>query len=85
MMEEVETENDSTPQTSKEELGHSVHSKRRRASNKTLVQHLRVFSLFKDPRSCYLEPRLRDLYFSLLQHKDLAIQKVGGMYFNLLF
>lgn len=48
----------------------------KRASNKTFVMHLQLFALFHDPRSIYLEPKLKELYLRLLQHLDGSLQQV---------
>nr|XP_015207377.1 PREDICTED: small subunit processome component 20 homolog [Lepisosteus oculatus] len=49
----------------------------RKAAAKQLIAHLKVFSLFANPRSLYLEPKLRELYTRLLSHQDQGIQKIA--------
>ncbi|KAM9311073.1 small subunit processome component 20 homolog [Gastrophryne carolinensis] len=51
--------------------------KTRRAASKQLVEHLKVFSKFSNPRALYLEPKLYDLYTQLLCHQDQNVQKVA--------
>ncbi|XP_068133070.1 small subunit processome component 20 homolog [Hyperolius riggenbachi] len=51
--------------------------KTRRAASKQLIEHLRVFSKFSNPRALYLEPKLHDLYTQLLSHQDQNVQKVA--------
>nr|DBA30965.1 TPA: hypothetical protein GDO54_006886 [Pyxicephalus adspersus] len=51
--------------------------KTRRAASKQLIEHLKVFSKFSNPRSLFLEPKLNDLYTQLLCHQDQNVQKVA--------
>ncbi|KAM5170183.1 small subunit processome component 20 homolog [Mantella aurantiaca] len=51
--------------------------KTRRAASKQLIEHLKVFSKFSNPRSLFLEPKLHDLYIQLLCHQDQNVQKVA--------
>uniref|UniRef100_A0A8C5PLM5 UTP20 small subunit processome component n=1 Tax=Leptobrachium leishanense TaxID=445787 RepID=A0A8C5PLM5_9ANUR len=53
------------------------HKKTRRAASKQLIAHLKVFSMFSNPRSLYLEPKLNELYTQLLCHQDQNVQKVS--------
>uniref|UniRef100_H3APA8 UTP20 small subunit processome component n=1 Tax=Latimeria chalumnae TaxID=7897 RepID=H3APA8_LATCH len=52
-------------------------NKPRRAATKQLIIHLKVFSKFTNPRSLYLEPKLKELYSQLLCHQDQEVQKVA--------
>lgn len=51
--------------------------KTRRAASKQLIEHLKVFSKFSNPRALFLEPKLHDLYTQLLCHQDQNVQKVA--------
>jgi len=43
----------------------------------TFITMLNLFSKFKNPARVSEEQRLHKLYSDLLQHRDIAIQKVG--------
>ncbi|XP_028278623.1 small subunit processome component 20 homolog [Parambassis ranga] len=49
----------------------------RRAAAKQLIDHLKVFTKFTNPRSLYLESSLSELYNQLLCHQDQRIQRVA--------
>ncbi|XP_069760571.1 small subunit processome component 20 homolog isoform X2 [Narcine bancroftii] len=51
--------------------------KPRRAAVKQLLAHLRVFSKFTNPKSLYLEPKLKELYTQLLCHHLQEVQKIA--------
>ncbi|XP_055506481.1 small subunit processome component 20 homolog [Leucoraja erinacea] len=55
----------------------ATEKKPRRAAVKPLIAHLRVFSKFTNPRSLYLEPRLKELYTQLLCHHFQDLQKIA--------
>ncbi|GCB68829.1 hypothetical protein scyTo_0000958 [Scyliorhinus torazame] len=55
----------------------AVGKKPRRAAVKQLVVHLKVFSKFNNPRSLYLEPKLKELYTQLLCHHYQDVQKIA--------
>ncbi|XP_078273235.1 small subunit processome component 20 homolog isoform X2 [Rhinoraja longicauda] len=55
----------------------ATEKKPRRAAVKALIAHLRVFSKFTNPRSLYLEPRLKELYIQLLCHHFQDLQKIA--------
>lgn len=52
-------------------------NKRRKAATSSLLAHLELFTKFTDPKSMYMEPRLRQLYFDLLIHKNVDVQKAA--------
>ncbi|XP_077988472.1 small subunit processome component 20 homolog [Glandiceps talaboti] len=49
----------------------------RRQAIKSLVDYLAVFSKFKDPKSLYQEPKLKELYMKLLCHPDARVQQLS--------
>ncbi|XP_038636090.1 small subunit processome component 20 homolog [Scyliorhinus canicula] len=55
----------------------AVGKKPRRAAVKQLIVHLKVFSKFNNPRSLYLEPKLKELYTQLLCHHYQDVQKIA--------
>ncbi|XP_051886024.1 small subunit processome component 20 homolog isoform X2 [Pristis pectinata] len=55
----------------------AVEKKPRRAAVKQLIAHLRVFSKFTNPKSLYLEPKLKELYTQLLCHHFQDVQKIA--------
>ncbi|XP_078582715.1 small subunit processome component 20 homolog isoform X3 [Branchiostoma floridae x Branchiostoma japonicum] len=54
-----------------------VSRTRRKAASRSLVVHLTLFSKFKSPRSLYLEPRLKELYFEMLKHREQDVQRAA--------
>ncbi|XP_041072044.1 small subunit processome component 20 homolog isoform X2 [Carcharodon carcharias] len=60
-----------------EKLGFAVGKRPRRAAVKQLIAHLKVFSKFTNPRSLYLEPKLKELYTQLLGHHYQDVQKMA--------
>ncbi|XP_043565729.1 small subunit processome component 20 homolog isoform X2 [Chiloscyllium plagiosum] len=60
-----------------DELKFAVGKKPRRAAVKQLIAHLKVFSKFSNPRSLYLEPKLKELYIQLLCHHCQDVQKIA--------
>ncbi|XP_067906298.1 small subunit processome component 20 homolog isoform X2 [Heterodontus francisci] len=60
-----------------EEPKFAVAKKPRRAAVKQLIAHLKVFSKFTNPRSLYLEPKLKELYTQLLCHHYQDVQKMA--------
>ncbi|XP_048404834.1 small subunit processome component 20 homolog [Stegostoma tigrinum] len=60
-----------------EEPKFAVGKKPRRAAVKQLIAHLKVFSKFTNPRSLYLEPKLKELYTQLLCHHCQDVQKIA--------
>ena len=75
MTEDDQSENDDDEPIADEQ--DSSHKKRHKAANKSLCVHLRLFSLLKNPKAMYQEPKLRELYLSLLTRKELEIQKLA--------
>ncbi|XP_071486938.1 small subunit processome component 20 homolog [Diadema antillarum] len=67
---------DHVTESSEEENG-GVKGKRKRPMNKALVAQLNLFSKFKDPKSLYLEPELRQLYLNLLASRNPDVQKAA--------
>ncbi|XP_067855315.1 small subunit processome component 20 homolog [Heptranchias perlo] len=63
--------------TAPEESKFAVEKKPRRAAVKQLIAHLKVFSKFTNPRSLYLEPKLKELYTQLLCHHYQDVQKIA--------
>ncbi|XP_059834550.1 small subunit processome component 20 homolog [Hypanus sabinus] len=55
----------------------AVEKKPRRAAVKQLIAHLKVFSKFTNPRSLYLEGKLKELYTQLLCHHFQDVQKMA--------
>lgn len=51
--------------------------KKRKAAKSSLIVQLELFSKFKNPRAVCMEPQLRELYFDLLIHKSVDVQKVA--------
>ncbi|KAK6482713.1 small subunit processome component 20-like protein [Huso huso] len=60
-----------------EDAKQAVKKRPRRAAAKQLIAHLKVFSKFSNPRSLYLEPKLKELYTQLLCHQDQEVQKIA--------
>lgn len=60
-----------------EDAKQTVKKRPRRAAAKQLIAHLKVFSKFSNPRSLYLEPKLKELYTQLLCHQDQEVQKIA--------
>lgn len=58
-----------------EDSENQISKRQRRAATVTLIIHLELFAKFKNPKSLYQEPNLRNLYMELLVHKDLVVQK----------
>ncbi|XP_062913663.1 small subunit processome component 20 homolog [Mobula hypostoma] len=55
----------------------AVEKKPRRAAVKQLIAHLKVFSKFTNPRSLYMEGKLKELYTQLLCHHFQDVQKMA--------
>ncbi|XP_070543166.1 small subunit processome component 20 homolog [Ptychodera flava] len=49
----------------------------RKKAIKCLVDHLEVFSKFKDGKSMYMESSLKELYLKLLHHPDSEVQRLA--------
>ncbi|MBN3281355.1 UTP20 protein, partial [Polyodon spathula] len=60
-----------------EDAKQAIKKRPRRAAAKQLIAHLKVFSKFSNPRSLYLEPKLKELYTQLLCHQDQEVQKIA--------
>uniref|UniRef100_UPI00398E4C32 small subunit processome component 20 homolog n=1 Tax=Pristiophorus japonicus TaxID=55135 RepID=UPI00398E4C32 len=63
--------------TAPEEPRFAAEKKPRRAAVKQLIAHMKVFSKFTNPRSLYLEPKLKELYTQLLCHHYQDVQKIA--------
>ncbi|KAI8489054.1 U3 snoRNP protein [Branchiostoma belcheri] len=48
---------------------------RRKAASRSLVVHLTLFSKFKNPKSLYLELKLKELYLEMLKHREQDVQR----------
>ncbi|XP_078664356.1 small subunit processome component 20 homolog isoform X2 [Branchiostoma floridae x Branchiostoma belcheri] len=56
-------------------LTDKVTRTRRKAASRSLVVHLTLFSKFKNPKSLYLEPKLKELYLEMLKHREQDVQR----------
>ncbi|XP_066264950.1 small subunit processome component 20 homolog [Branchiostoma lanceolatum] len=68
-----EEDDDITPEDVS--TGDKVSRTRRKAASRSLVVHLTLFSKFKSPKSLYLEPKLKELYFEMLKHREQDVQR----------
>lgn len=51
--------------TGKEHKSKDVEKKKKKAASSSLLVQLELFAKFKDPKSMYMEPQLRQLYFDV--------------------
>ena len=71
---EVKESNMDEPIT--EEPNHT-YKKKHKAVTKSLCVHLNLFTLFKNPKALFKEPQIRDLYLTLLTHREPEVQKLA--------
>lgn len=61
-------------------LGQQSSSNRghRKAATKSLNVHLNLFSLFHNPKALYKEPQVKQIYLTMLGHRDGEVQKLAA-------